>query len=225
MLRQPLTILLAVLLLITFVLFAVTYQVRFDQMAVITTFGKADDVAARITIDGTGSGAQARAVTVGGAIRAIEIVDGGSGYSAPPVVTIEAVKPGVTREAQAVAEVADGKVAAIRVTDAGAGYWPPSVINANPAESEAGLHWKWFQPVQQVRYYDARELTLVDTPEELLTADKKSVVLNAFLVWRINDPLAFFKSVKTIEEASRQLRDRLRGATAEPIASSPANRA
>lgn len=66
---------------------------------------------------------------------------------------------------------------------------PVSVIE------DAGLHWKIPQPVQAVRFFDRRLLVYDPKPTEFLTNDKKNVVADAFVAWRIEDPRRFLETV------------------------------
>jgi len=59
----------------------------------------------------------------------------------------------------------------------------------------AGLHIKW-PLIQNVRYFDARILTL-DTPdaERYITSEKKNLLVDTFVKWKINDARQFYISV------------------------------
>jgi len=59
----------------------------------------------------------------------------------------------------------------------------------------AGLHVKW-PLIQNVRYFDARILTL-DTPdaERYITSEKKNLLVDTFVKWKINDARQFYISV------------------------------
>ena len=61
--------------------------------------------------------------------------------------------------------------------------------------SKPGLHFKLPQPFQNVLFLDKRILTL-DTPdsERLITAEKKNILVDAFIKWRIVDPRLYFVS-------------------------------
>ena len=61
--------------------------------------------------------------------------------------------------------------------------------------SEPGLYFKW-PMIQNVRYFDKRILTL-DTadPERFITSEKKNVLVDSFVKWRIVDPRLFYVSV------------------------------
>jgi len=58
-----------------------------------------------------------------------------------------------------------------------------------------GLHFKW-PLIQNVRYFDARILTL-DTPdaERYITSEKKNLLVDTFVKWKINDARQFYISV------------------------------
>jgi len=81
--------------------------------------------------------------------------------------------------------------------------------------TDAGLHWKWPWPIQQVRKYDARIRILEDRLEQQETRDKQVVVIKAYVAWRVAEPLEFYRSMRTEATAERILRDRLRAARAE----------
>ncbi len=60
--------------------------------------------------------------------------------------------------------------------------------------TEPGIKLKW-PMIQNVRYFDRRILTL-DTPEPELfqTSEKKNVLVDLFVKWRIADPELYYKS-------------------------------
>jgi membrane protease subunit HflC len=61
--------------------------------------------------------------------------------------------------------------------------------------SEPGLHFK-IPLIQNVRYFDKRILTLDTTePERFITSEKKNVLVDLFVKWRIVDPKLYFVSV------------------------------
>jgi membrane protease subunit HflC len=61
--------------------------------------------------------------------------------------------------------------------------------------SEPGLHFKLPPPFQNVLFLDKRILTL-DTPEadRFITAEKKNILVDAFVKWHIVDPRLYFVS-------------------------------
>ena len=56
-----------------------------------------------------------------------------------------------------------------------------------------GLHFKL--PYRQVKRFDDRILTLESKPERFLTSEKKNVIVDWFVKWRINDVTKFYTSV------------------------------
>lgn len=60
---------------------------------------------------------------------------------------------------------------------------------------DPGLHWKLPPPFQNVLFLDKRILTL-DTPEadRFITAEKKNILVDAFVKWHIVDPRLYFVS-------------------------------
>lgn len=61
-------------------------------------------------------------------------------------------------------------------------------------DDQAGIHFK-LPLVQDVVFFDSRVLTLDAEPERYLTQEKKSVVVDSFVKWRIVNPLTYY--VKT----------------------------
>ncbi len=107
---------------------------------------------------------------------------------------------------------------------------PVNVINEYKADgdgktvSSAGLHWK-LPIVQTVDYYDKRILDLDTQPQEVIAADQKRVVVDAFARFRITNPLLFYQTVRD-ERIARQrlgnvlessLRRALGGATFQDV--------
>ncbi len=79
-----------------------------------------------------------------------------------------------------------------------------------------GLHVKW-PLIQNVRFFDRRILTL-DTPdaERFITSEKKNVLVDSFLMWRINDVRQYYISVRGDEIlAQTRLHQRVNAALRE----------
>jgi membrane protease subunit HflC len=70
--------------------------------------------------------------------------------------------------------------------------------------STPGLHFKLPPPFQNVLYLDKRILTL-DTPDadRFITAEKKNILVDAFVKWRIVDPRLYFISFSGDESRAR----------------------
>lgn len=73
--------------------------------------------------------------------------------------------------------------------------------------AEPGLHFKLPWPIDAVTRLDRRLLVFDNEPAEMLTLDKKNVLVDSFLVWRVADPLRFAQTVKTRLEAEARLLD------------------
>ncbi len=72
---------------------------------------------------------------------------------------------------------------------------------------EAGLNWKLPQPVQAVRFFDRRLLVFDPKPTEFLTNDKKNIVADAYVAWRIGEPQRFLETVTDREGAEVRMAD------------------
>ncbi|MBN35108.1 MAG: HflC protein [Rhodospirillaceae bacterium] len=64
-------------------------------------------------------------------------------------------------------------------------------------ETEPGLEFKW--PWQDVIYYDKRVLQVDGEPEQVTASDQKRLVVDAFALYRIVDPLMFKNAAQSIE--------------------------
>jgi len=70
--------------------------------------------------------------------------------------------------------------------------------------AEPGLHFKLPPPFQNVVYLDKRILTL-DTPDadRFITSEKKNILVDAFVKWRIVEPRLYYVSFNGDERAAR----------------------
>ena len=62
------------------------------------------------------------------------------------------------------------------------------------ADYQPGLHWKW-PLINNIRKFDRRLQTLDAEPERFLTAEKKNVIVDSFVMWRIQDVRRFYTAV------------------------------
>lgn len=70
-------------------------------------------------------------------------------------------------------------------------------------ETEPGLNWK-VPLVQNVRYFDSRILTMDSVePERFITAEKKNVMVDSFVKWRIYDVRQYYISVRGDEQVAQ----------------------
>jgi membrane protease subunit HflC len=75
------------------------------------------------------------------------------------------------------------------------------------AIKKAGLNWKWPDPVQSVNRYDNRERTYELGETEYLTEDKKNVMVDSYVVWKIDKPIKYMRTVKNRIGAETRLAD------------------
>lgn len=61
------------------------------------------------------------------------------------------------------------------------------------ADYEPGLHFKW-PVVENIVKFDARVQTLDTDPQLYLTVEKKNVIVDSFVKWRVQDPKIFYTS-------------------------------
>jgi membrane protease subunit HflC len=71
---------------------------------------------------------------------------------------------------------------------------------------EPGLKMK-IPFLQQVTFFDRRLLHYDAAPAEIITSDKKNLVIDNYSKWKIVDPLKFFQSVRTEAGAQSRLDD------------------
>tara|TARA_Y100001934_G_C12386255_1_gene796045 strand:+ start:13342 stop:14187 length:846 start_codon:yes stop_codon:yes gene_type:complete len=72
---------------------------------------------------------------------------------------------------------------------------------------DPGLNWKLPAPFQTSNSFEKRLLEYDVPPEEVLSRDKKSLIIDNYVRWRIVDPLLFLKTVKAIPTAKTRLDD------------------
>ncbi|HMD70211.1 MAG TPA: protease modulator HflC [Bryobacteraceae bacterium] len=71
--------------------------------------------------------------------------------------------------------------------------------------TEAGLNLKW--PFQTALYFDRRLRVYNPRPSEFLTRDKKNIVIENYVVWKIQDPDRFVQTVGDATAAEMRLHD------------------
>jgi modulator of FtsH protease HflC len=71
--------------------------------------------------------------------------------------------------------------------------------------ANAGLHAKW--PFQSILWFDKRLRIYNPRPSEFLTRDKKNLVIDNYVAWRIDDPNRFVQSVGDTSAAEMRLHD------------------
>jgi len=80
---------------------------------------------------------------------------------------------------------------------------PVRVVNA-PGRSEAGLNLK-VPFVEQVTKFDRRNIALEADQEEIITAGQERLVVDAFIRYRIADPLQFYRTLRDEQTAADRI--------------------
>ena len=73
--------------------------------------------------------------------------------------------------------------------------------------TKPGLNFKLSAPFQVVVTFDKRLLEYDVPPEEVLSMDKKTLIMDNYVRWRIVDPLLFLQTVQAVPTAKTRLDD------------------
>ena len=73
--------------------------------------------------------------------------------------------------------------------------------------TDPGLYYKWPDPVQTVNRFDKRLMLYKTRLIEYLTQDKKNIIVQCFVCWRIDNPLEFFQAVGNNISAAKKIDD------------------
>jgi len=73
--------------------------------------------------------------------------------------------------------------------------------------TEPGLYFKLPDPIQVVKKFDRRIIVSESALSEVLTSDKKNLVVDYYVAWRIVDPLLFLQSVVNEQGARYRMVD------------------
>lgn len=71
------------------------------------------------------------------------------------------------------------------------------------ADDEAGPYLKLPPPFNSVKFFDARIQTMDAPPESYLTSEKKNLVVDSFVKWRIRDTEQFYVTVSGLVSSAR----------------------
>lgn len=87
----------------------------------------------------------------------------------------------------------------------------------NPKEvvKTPGLHFKW--PWQSVETYDRRLLESDSEPNEVITKDKKTIIVDNYTRWRITNPLRVYQVARTQNGVAARMQDVVRGKVREVL--------
>lgn len=72
--------------------------------------------------------------------------------------------------------------------------------------TEPGLHFK-MPFAQEVRYFTKKLLVLDAPPADIITKDKKTMLIDNYSMWRIKDPLLFLQTLRTEPAGESRLDD------------------
>jgi len=87
--------------------------------------------------------------------------------------------------------------------------------NPKDVVKQAGLHFKW--PWQSVERFDGRLLESDVQPNEVITKDKKSILVDNYARWRITDPLKVYQVARTQTGVAARMDDVVRGKVREVL--------
>ena len=73
--------------------------------------------------------------------------------------------------------------------------------------TEPGLYVKFPDPVDTAKYFDNRLQFYETGITEVLTADKKNIVINTYLNWKVTDPQKYWRAIRTKAETETILKE------------------
>ena len=77
----------------------------------------------------------------------------------------------------------------------------------SPPVRQPGFHLKWPRPISKIYKIDRRINTMTGNPQELITEDQKSILVDGYLLWRVVDPILFVEAIRTGDNAIYRLLD------------------
>lgn len=77
----------------------------------------------------------------------------------------------------------------------------------SPPARQPGFHLKWPRPISKIYKIDRRINTMTGYPQELITEDQKSILVDGYLLWRVVDPILFVEAIRTGDNAIDRLLD------------------
>lgn len=73
--------------------------------------------------------------------------------------------------------------------------------------TEPGLYMKFPEPVETIRKFEKRIQVLDTLPVEYLTHDKKNIIVDCYICWRVADVEEFIKRLSDVKNAEIRLKD------------------
>lgn len=98
---------------------------------------------------------------------------------------------------------------------------PVRVVNAGDRDSP-GLKVK-VPFVENVLLLDKRNLALEAEKEEIIAADQERLVVDAFIRYRINDPVQFYRTLRNPQTAEERLERLVNSALRQVLGRAPSN--
>lgn len=89
--------------------------------------------------------------------------------------------------------------------------------NPKRVVTEAGLHFKLPSPINTVEIFDARLLESDAPVNEVITRDKKTILVDNYSRWRIVDPLKVYQVARTQIGVASRMEDVIRGKVREVL--------
>jgi len=83
----------------------------------------------------------------------------------------------------------------------------PVQIGDQPWRKDPGLYWKWPSPVESIYRFDRRLQVYLTPLVQYLTNDQKTIIVQCYVTWRIENPLEFFVSLADMSTAQQKLTD------------------
>lgn len=90
-----------------------------------------------------------------------------------------------------------------------------------PPVKEPGLHFKFPWPVSKIYKVDRRIHPLTNLSQELITEDQKNVLVDGYLLWRVEDPVRYVESIRTEVRAVERLSDLYRSSAGIVVSNKP----
>lgn len=190
------------LLVIILVWYMISFQVRYNECALVRTFGRIQPPGLLFSMNAEGMSAELDQGTLPAELRDAFRQNKIDLSGAIQVQTLDAGKIWEfdDRDRPFVIQVRDTM---LEVSD-------PRKRESRDVIKEPGLYWKWPWPIQQVDTYDNR-IQIYSLPgEELPTLDEKNVIVTTTVEWRIDDPYLFSIRCGDMQRADVNLRTQVR---------------
>jgi len=75
--------------------------------------------------------------------------------------------------------------------------------------TKPGWYFKWPTPIQRVYTFDSRMRVFEADLAETTTKGRVPIIVNTYVVWRVDEPWEFLNALGTVREAERQLRSQI----------------